>query len=158
MKHGNANRDATAALKRAKINFFVDTYIGKAQPLIHSVLATTDVATKAQRANECVDFIDKQLAPLLADAKPFFGGSSKLTLAEVLTASFVIRLYSYAKPGIELFPQEALERIRKIGNWQKWADAVMAHESVAGIYKEEEVIGELKRWLAKSAAEAAEKK
>lgn len=95
---------------------------------------------------------------MLADAKPFFGGSSKLTLAEVLTASFVIRLYSYAKPGVDLFPQEALERIRKIENWQKWADAVITHESVVGIYKEEEGIAELRRWLAKSAAAAAEKK
>lgn len=95
---------------------------------------------------------------MLADASPFFGGSSKLTLAEVLTASFVIRLYSYAKPGVGLFPQEALERIKKIENWQKWADAVIVHESVTGIYKEEDGIGELKRWLAKSAEAAAEKK
>ena len=96
------------------------------------------------------------MAPLLADAKPFFGGSSKLTLAEVLTASFVIRLYSYAKPGVELFPQEAIERIKNIGNWQKWADAVMAHESVVGIYDEEKVIRSLKEKLASLAA--AEKK
>jgi len=150
---GNTNRDTTAALKRAKINFFVDTYISKAQPLAHSALLATDVATKTQRANECVDVIEKQLAPLLADAKPFFGGSSRLTLAEVLTASLVIRLYSYAKPGVELLPQEAIERIKKIGNWQRWADALMAHESVMGIYDEEKVVRGIKGKLASLAAE-----
>ncbi|PWW74562.1 hypothetical protein C7212DRAFT_327855, partial [Tuber magnatum] len=97
--------------------------------------------------------IERQLAPLLADAKPFFGGNSKLTLAEVLTASFVIRLYTYAKPGVDLFPQEAIEKIGKIGNWQKWADALHVHESVVGIYVEEDVVIGIRRKLAKLAAE-----
>ncbi|CAZ83122.1 unnamed protein product [Tuber melanosporum] len=146
-----------AALKRAKINFFVDTYFTKAQPLIQSALVTTDMAAKARYANECVDVIEKQLAPLLADAKPFFGGSSRLTLAEVLTASFVVRLYTYAKPGVDFFPQEAIEMIRKIGNWQKWADALLAHESVMAIYVEEDVVRALKIKLAQMAAAAAQK-
>ncbi|KAG0640727.1 thioredoxin-like protein [Tuber brumale] len=143
-----------AALKRAKISFFVDTYFTKAQPLIQSALITTDAATRTRHANECVEVIEKQLAPLLADAKPFFGGSSRLTLAEVLTASFVIRLYTYAKPGVDVFPQEAIERIRKIGNWQKWADALLAHESVMAIYVEEDFVRSMKRKLAQLAAAA----
>ncbi|CUS15559.1 unnamed protein product [Tuber aestivum] len=142
-----------AALKRARINFFVDTYINKAQPLIQSAIATADIAKKAEYANQFVEVIEKQLAPLLADAKPFFGGNSKLTLAEVLTASFVLRLYTFAKSGVDLIPQEAIERIRKIENWQKWADALHAHESVVGIYVEEDVVLATKRRYAKLAAE-----
>ncbi|RPA92804.1 thioredoxin-like protein [Choiromyces venosus 120613-1] len=143
-----------AALKRARINFFVDTYFSKAQPLVHSAITATDAATKTKHADDLVDVIEKQLAPLLSDAKPFFGGSSRLTLAEVLTASFVIRLYAYSKPGADLFPLEAVEKVKKIPNWQKWADALLVHDSVMGTFQEEDVIRGVKRKLAMRAAEA----
>jgi glutathione S-transferase len=38
---------------------------------------------KAKLSQEFVDVIGKEIDPLLKDAKPFFGGSQKVTLAEV---------------------------------------------------------------------------
>ena len=38
---------------------------------------------KAKLSKELVDVVGKEIEPLLKDAKPFFGGSGKVTLAEV---------------------------------------------------------------------------
>ncbi|RPB01742.1 hypothetical protein L873DRAFT_1827051 [Choiromyces venosus 120613-1] len=100
-----------AAQKRAKINFFVDTFFSKAQPLVQSAILAPDAATKPS-------------------TQTIF---SRITLAEVLTASFVIRLYSYSKPGADLISAEAMERVKKISNWKKWADALHSHESMGYI-------------------------
>ena len=71
------------ALQRAKINFFVDTYFTKINgPFFAALRATGEEKEKA--AAEFVEAIGKEIEPLLVDAKPFFGGASRLTLAEVL--------------------------------------------------------------------------
>ena len=38
---------------------------------------------KEKLGKEFVSIVTKEIEPLLKDAKPFFGGSSKVTLAEV---------------------------------------------------------------------------
>lgn len=71
------------ALERAKIAFFVDAFFSKAWA--HA--AAAQWATSEEVKNEKVDLllagIVKEVEPLLNDAAPFFGGSSRLTLAEV---------------------------------------------------------------------------
>jgi glutathione S-transferase len=74
--------EAGGALQRAKINFFVDTYFTKVNSLFFGVLRATG-EEKEKAAGDFVDAIVKEIEPLLLDAKPFFGGSSRLTLAEV---------------------------------------------------------------------------
>lgn len=70
------------ALQRFQIGFFVDTYFTKAHPNLHAaVLASGE--EKVVLAAKYVDAIVKGIEPLLSDAAPFFGGSSRLTLAEV---------------------------------------------------------------------------
>ena len=76
------------ALQRAKINFFVDAYISKVNSVQFAVYKAED---KEAAGEKVVDAVVKELEPLLKDAAPFFGGSSKLTLAEV--SSFTL-LYS----------------------------------------------------------------
>jgi glutathione S-transferase len=41
---------------------------------------------QAKMSQEFVDVVTKEIEPLLKDAKPFFGGSQKVTLAEVGTS------------------------------------------------------------------------
>lgn len=71
------------AIRRARIAFFVDTYFSKFQSsYIKAVFGKTqEEATEAATAGAAA--VVKELEPLLADAGPFFGGSEKLTLAEV---------------------------------------------------------------------------
>lgn len=72
-----------AALARAKINFFVDTFFSKANAHYHKALFAKTDAEAEEAAAEFVKQIEKEVEPLLSDAAPYFGGSKILTLAEV---------------------------------------------------------------------------
>ena len=50
---------------------------------MYGVLRATSEEEKKAKANELVKAIEKEIEPLLHDADPFFGGSKKITLAEV---------------------------------------------------------------------------
>lgn len=77
-----SNTEAGGALQRARINFFVDTYFTKVNSSWFPLLKATGEEQEVL-AQKFVDAIVKEIDPLLKDAAPFFGGSSKLTLAEV---------------------------------------------------------------------------
>ncbi len=70
------------ALQRARIAYFVDAYFSKVNGLTFTILQGSE-SEKEVTATKFVDAIVKEIEPLLHDAKPFFGGASKLTLAEV---------------------------------------------------------------------------
>ncbi|ROW13786.1 hypothetical protein VPNG_03649 [Cytospora leucostoma] len=78
-----ASSDPKGPLIRARIGFFVDAWTTLCTgPYVKVLLARTE-----KEANEHVDLFAKTIAeeidPLLKDAAPFFGGSDKLTFAEV---------------------------------------------------------------------------
>lgn len=81
-----------------------------------------------------MDHVGKEIEPLLKDAKPFFGGSSKVTLAEALTAPFILRVYAMTKHG--LLPQAIADGFGKLPNFSKWAGEVVKQESVLYIWDE----------------------
>lgn len=143
-----ASTDPNGPLTRARISFFVDTYFNKVQPIF---MKSQRSKSDEERANALADFVNaaaKELDPLLADAAPFFGGSSKLTLAEVLTGSFIIRVYLLPKHG--LLPESLLSDLAaKAPNFDKWANEVVKHPSVSGgIWDEEKIAANIKRRLA----------
>jgi len=139
--------------KRARINFFVDTYFTKFQSSLVKLFGAKTEAEQEPIIKGAVDQLVKELEPLLKDAKPFFGGSDHITLAEVLTGSFVIRLVSLSKAG--LYPSNLSSSIaEKAPNFWKWAEAVAKHPSVTGIYDEEAIIASTKKRIAKAQAVA----
>jgi glutathione S-transferase len=69
-------------LQRARINFFVDTYFSKVNGLSYPALKA-EGEEKKEKARGIVEAIVKEIEPLLRDAGPYFGGSERLTLAEV---------------------------------------------------------------------------
>lgn len=75
--------DAQRALVRAKIAFFVESYFSKSNIYYYRAIeAQTD--EEAEEMGICYfNTIVTDIDPLLQDAKPFFNGSEKLTLAEV---------------------------------------------------------------------------
>jgi len=77
------------ALQRARINFFVDTYFTKLHGNFFGILRAEGEEKEAE-AKKLVDAVVKELEPQLKNAGPFFGGSSKLTLAEVCFLSFCL--------------------------------------------------------------------
>lgn len=76
-----------AALTRARISFFVDTWFSKAGGFFYKILMCNSKEEQAKMSQEFVDVVTKEIEPLLKGAKPFFGGSQKVTLAEVSTSS-----------------------------------------------------------------------
>ena len=81
-----ASNEPGGALQRARINFFVDTYFTKVSNQLYPIL-NAEGEQKEKLATAFTDAIAKEIEPLLTDAAPFFGGASKLTLAE---ASFLL--------------------------------------------------------------------
>jgi glutathione S-transferase len=75
------------ALQRARISFFVDAFISKVNPQFWAGLRADNEEERNKAGQTLVDAVKKELEPLLADAAPFFGGTSKLTLAEVIPIS-----------------------------------------------------------------------
>jgi len=80
-----ASSEPGGALQRARINFFVDAIFNKVQPNFYPQASAKTEAEKTEKMNAFVAAVVKEVEPLLKDAGPFFGGSSRLTLAEVRT-------------------------------------------------------------------------
>jgi len=135
------------ALQRARINFFVDTYFTKVNSHFFTILRA-EGAEQEEVTEKFVAAIEKEIEPLLSDAKPFFGGSSKLTLAEVQTGSFLLRVLSFPKGG--LFPANFISLLQeRTPNFYKWANAVVNEKSVNYIWNEETVVSRTKARIEK---------
>jgi glutathione S-transferase len=137
--------------RRARINFFVDTYFTKFQSGLFKLYGAKTEAEVEPIVEAVVGQVVKELEPLLKNAKPFFGGSENITLAEVLTGSFVIRLVSLSKAGV--YPGKLGSVIaERAPNFWRWAEKVAAHPSVTSIYDEERIITSTKARIAKARA------
>ncbi|KAK0655071.1 thioredoxin-like protein [Cercophora newfieldiana] len=145
--------DPEYAIKRARIDLFVDAFIGKFQGQLFKLFGAKTAEEQAPIIEAAVASLAKEVEPRLADAAPFFGGSDKLTQAEVLTGSFALRLVSLTK--VDVYPTQLWEAVQKQApNVAKWAEAVAAHPSVRGIYNEEAVIEGTKKRIAKIRAQS----
>jgi len=133
-----ATTDPAGALKRARINFFVDTWFSKIGSFQYKILLEESEEKKEELVKEFLDLVKKEIEPLLKDASPFFGGSEKLTLAEALTAPFALRSDSLAKSGA--LPASVKKGLDGLPNYSKWAAAVIAQDSVTYIYDEDAVV------------------
>ncbi|KAI0438610.1 glutathione S-transferase domain-containing protein [Xylaria telfairii] len=142
-----ASTDAAGPLTRARIAFFVDTFMSKVNANTFPLIKATSDEERAVLVQKTVDAVVKEIEPLLANAGPFFGGSDKLTLAEVLTGSFVVRLWSWPKYG--LLPQSLLDELSaKAPDFSRWAEAVATHPSVNGIFDAADTAARTKQRLA----------
>lgn len=149
-----ASTAAGGALKRAQIAFFVDAFFSKFQGKLFKLYGAKDDAEAEAVVDDAVASLVKEVEPLLGDAAPFFGGSDRITLAEVLTGSFVIRLTSLAGAGV--YPASLTQSLAdKAPNFTKWAAAVSKHPSVTKIYDEEKIVEGTKARVAKLRAAAA---
>jgi len=99
-----------------------------------------------------VDVVGKEVEPLLVDAAPFFGGSKQVTLAEAMTAPFILRAYAMAKHG--LLPQAVVDGFDKFPNFSKWAREVIKLDSVTFIWDEQATMEATKNRIEKMKAQA----
>ena len=106
------------------------------------ILRAEDEA-KEQLVKEFLDKVGKEIEPLLSDAKPFFGGSSKVTLAEALTAPFILRIVSFSRNGV--LPKSVSQGLEALPNFNKWSQAVIKEDSVTYIWDEASVVSSTKK-------------
>ncbi|KAI0173220.1 glutathione S-transferase domain-containing protein [Hypoxylon sp. FL1284] len=142
------------AQTRAKIAFFVDTFMSKAMGGFYKAQMGSTDAEREAAATQIVDAIAKEVDPLLANAAPFFNGSDKLTQAEVLTGSFIVRLFTLPKYGV-LSENLLSDLAAKAPNFYRWGEVVSKHPSVLCIYDEKRVADGTKARVAKMRAAAA---
>lgn len=71
------------AIYRARLNYFIDTWNTKVGTFMFNMFRATTSQAKESLSREWVAAIKKEIEPLLGDAKPYYGGSPKMTLAEV---------------------------------------------------------------------------
>jgi len=142
-----ASNTVAGALARAQINFFVDAFTSKVVPNFYGGLRATTDEERNESADKLVAAVVKELEPLLQNAAPFFGGSDKITLAEVNTGSFIVRILSHGAHG--LGAADLVEKIQaKAPAFYKWAEAVSKNEHVIGIWDEKNVIERTKKRFA----------
>ncbi|KAK0327914.1 hypothetical protein LTR82_001432 [Friedmanniomyces endolithicus] len=146
-----SKEDPFSALKRARIAFFVDTWSSKIAPFQFQILKAAAGAEKEAKAEECVKVMEREIEPLLVGAGPFFGGSAELTLAEVMTAPFVLRMLSFARDG-ELMPKSFGEKLEALPNFGKWSKAVLGDGVVRKVYDEKGVVEGTKKRVKQMAA------
>ncbi|KAM0425683.1 hypothetical protein ACHAPT_008930 [Fusarium lateritium] len=123
------------ALRRARIDFFADTYVNNVLGLIYQGISAKTDAEADKIGQALVENIVKDIEPELNDVAPYFGGSDKVTLAEVLVASFVVRLLSLSKTRI-LFKEALSELEAKAPNFTKWAAVLQTTPSIIDIFDE----------------------
>ncbi|CAI7593709.1 unnamed protein product [Penicillium viridicatum] len=135
------------ALYRARVSFLVDAFISKVLPSFFASIRAADETERDAAAEQLVAAVAKEVEPLLADTEgkgPFFGGSEKLTLAEVQTGSFLIRILSFAKPEHGLASAKLSTLLERTPRFKRWAEATAAHESVRFIYDEKLVADKMR--------------
>jgi glutathione S-transferase len=167
-----SNAGPEAALFRARLNFFVDTWNTKIGSYMFSMFRADSNEEKEAKSKEWVAAVRKEIEPLLKNANPFFGGSKDLTLAEVcvmragahsntrlttwtwqvIIAPFLLRIYALSNGDV--LPVSVKEGLQKLPNFAKWANATMANESVRQTWDEEAVVSRTKSRIAKMKAHA----
>jgi len=144
-----ASTSAAGALQRAQTAFFIDTLISKVVPNYFAGIRAQNDEERTEAADKVVAAVLKEVEPLLKDAAPFFGGSSTITLAEVNTGSFILRILSAGTHDIGSASLNAKLEAQTPAFW-KWANAVITNEHVtAGIWDEKKVNERTKKRFAK---------
>ncbi|KAJ6019639.1 hypothetical protein N7522_001706 [Penicillium canescens] len=136
---------AENALYRARVAFFVDAFFSKVVPHLFASLRAASDAERDDAAGLLVDAVVKEAEPLLEDGKgPFFGGSERLTLAEVQSGSFLLRILGFAKPEHGLVSAKLPALLERAPRFKRWAEATVAHESVNFIWEEKAVADKMR--------------
>ncbi|KAI9928407.1 hypothetical protein ASPWEDRAFT_26517 [Aspergillus wentii DTO 134E9] len=143
---------AENALYRARVSFFVDTFTSKVVPHLHGSFRAASEEERDAVAVKLADAAVKEIEPLLEAGKgPFFGGSEQLTLAEVQTGSFLLRIFGFSKPEHGLVSAKLPGLLDQAPKFKRWAEATINHESVNFIFDEKAVADKMRAKFAPKA-------
>ncbi|EGX53157.1 hypothetical protein AOL_s00006g535 [Orbilia oligospora ATCC 24927] len=128
-------RGVAAAINRTRIFWFVSTWENKITPLFEKVyMASFGGEREAKEVEDLVvAAIKKEVEPLLEKEEDdnggvFLGGKDKFTVAEIVAAPVLLRLFAFADSG--LLPQSFKKNLLDLPNFGKWARELVKNESL----------------------------
>ncbi|KAJ5939799.1 hypothetical protein N7466_002933 [Penicillium verhagenii] len=129
---------AENALFRARLSFFVDAFFSKVVPHFFASVRSASEEEREANGQALVAAIVKEIEPLLSeteDNKPFFGGNEKITLAEVQSGSFLLRILGFTKPEHGLVSKNVPALLEaQAPRFKRLAEAAVEQESVNFIF------------------------
>ncbi|KAL1896938.1 hypothetical protein Cpir12675_002587 [Ceratocystis pirilliformis] len=142
-----ANEEGGKAQREAYLAF-VSQFANLVQMPVMSVMFTGSEMTE-EKSEKIFGDIATTLEPQLSSAKPFFGGSEKLTLVEALVGPFLSIIINLTTPDFK-FPanwQSLLQQ--KAPAFYKWASATANHESISYTWNQEQVANAIRQKIKK---------
>lgn len=133
---------ADAALKSAKMRLFVEVWQSKVQGSIFAPFfgpGDKDAPTKI------LNGLKNDVVPLLKENGGPYVLGKEFSMGDVLTHSFLLRLFAFAKHGFygdELYSQ--LQGIKEVNDWH---EAILSRESTKKTWDEDNVVGGTKKML-----------
>ena len=133
---------ADAALKAAKMRLFVEVWQSKVQSSIFAPFfgpGDKDAPTKI------LNGLKNDIVPLLKERGGPYVLGKEFSMADVLTHSFVLRLFAFAKEGF--YGDELYAKLQEIKEVKQWHDAIASRESTKKTWNEKDVIDGMKKLL-----------
>jgi glutathione S-transferase len=127
---------ADAALKAAKMRQFVEIWQSKVQSSIFAPFfgpGDKDAPTKI------VNSLKNDIVPLLKEFEGPYVLGSEFSMADVLTHSFLLRLYAFAKAGF-YGESDLYDQLQGIKEVKEWHEAIEARESVKKTWNEAAIV------------------
>ncbi|KAK6519708.1 hypothetical protein TWF506_000008 [Arthrobotrys conoides] len=123
------------AVTRTRIFFFINAWENKITPLFDKVYIASFGGEKEAEGVEdmVVGAIKNEIDPLLKKEDgdgggAFLGGREKLTMAEVVVAPVILRVFAFCDGG--LLPQTFKTNLLALPNFGKWIKEVLKSESL----------------------------
>jgi len=133
---------ADDALKAAKMRLFVEVWQSKIQGSIFAPFfgpGDKDAATKI------VNGLKNDIVPLLKENGGPYVLGKEFSMAEVLTHSFVLRLFAWAKAGF--YGEGFYEQLQGIKEVKEWHDAIASRDSAKKTFDESFVVESMRKRL-----------
>lgn len=137
-----ASSTPQGAIGRARLNYFIDAWNTKVGTFMFSMFRAQTDAEREAFTREWIGAVRKEIEPLLVDAKPFFGGSERMTLAECIIAPFVLRIYALA--DADVLPKALEEGLDNLPHFSRWAKTLRERPSVLGIWDAQKFVNRTK--------------
>jgi glutathione S-transferase len=133
---------ADAALKSAKMRLFVEVWQSKVQG---SIFAPFFGPGDKDAASKIVNGLKNDVLPLLKEYGGPYVLGKEFSMADVLTHSFVLRLFAFAKAGF--YGDDLYSQLQDIKEVKEWHDGIASRDSTKKTWNEKDIIDGMKKFL-----------
>jgi glutathione S-transferase len=133
---------ADSVLKSARMRLFVEVWQSKVQSSIFAPFfgpGDKDAPTKI------VNGLKNDIVPLLKQYGGPYVLGKEISLGDILTHSFLLRLFAFAKAGF--YGEGLYDQLQSIKEVKEWHDAIEARESVKKTWNEKDVVENYRKRL-----------